>query len=112
MIPVVFANEDDCPALNEGGQLAVVRHEVEVNCSANAIPEELIADLAGLQIGDTIRISSIALADGVEPTITDRDFVIANLQAATISEPVETEEGEEGEAEAGEEASSGEESEE
>ncbi len=95
-IPVVFANEDDCPALNEGGQLAIVRHEVEVNCSANDIPEEFIADLTGLQIGDTIRISSITLPADVEPVITDRDFVIANLQAATIAEPVE-EEGEEGE---------------
>lgn len=105
MIPVVFANEEDCPALNEGGQLAINRHEVEVNCSANAIPEELVADLAGLQIGDTIRISSITLPDGVEPTITDRDFVIANLQAATIAEPVEAEEDEEGAEEAAEEES-------
>ena len=105
MIPVVFANEEDCPALNEGGQLAINRHEVEVNCSANAIPEELVADLAGLQIGDTIRISSISLPDGVEPTITDRDFVIANLQAATIAEPVEAEEDEEGAEEAAEEES-------
>lgn len=96
-IPVVFANEDDCPALNEGGQLAINRHEVEVNCSANDIPEEFVADLTGLQIGDTIRISNITLPEGVVPTITDRDFVIANLQAATIAEPVEDEEGEEGE---------------
>jgi len=96
-IPVVFANEDDCPALNEGGQLSIVRHEVEVHCSANDIPEEFVADLTGLHIGDTIRISSISLPDGVEPTITDRDFVIANLLGATIAEPVEGEdEGEEG----------------
>lgn len=90
MIPVVFTNEDDCPALKEGGQLSINRHEVEVHCSANDIPEELVADLTGLQIGDTIRISSINLPDGVVPAITDRDFVIANLQGATISEPVET----------------------
>ena len=93
-IPVVFVNEEECPALNEGGQLAINRHEVEVNCSASDIPEEIVADLTGLQIGDTIRISSITLPDGVEPTITDRDFVIANLQAATIAEPVETDEDE------------------
>lgn len=106
MIPVVFANEDDCPALNEGGQLAINRHEVEVNCSANDIPEEFVVDLTGLQIGDTIRMSSITLPDGVEPTITDRDFVVANLQAATIAEPVEEEEGEEGEEEAAEDEDS------
>jgi large subunit ribosomal protein L25 len=56
----------------------VVRHDVELSCPADAIPEELVFDLAGLDIGDTIRISNFTLPKGVEPTV-DRDFVIATV---------------------------------
>lgn len=102
-VPVTFINEDACPGLEQGGQLAIVRHEVELSCQADAIPGEITADLSGLEIGDTIRISSISLPEGVTPTITDRDFVIANI-GAKMAEPVETEEEELDEDEAAEEA--------
>ena len=80
-IPVEFINEDICPALKVGGVLNVVRHEVELNCPANNIPEKIVVDLDGLKIGDSIHISAIPLPDGVEPTITDRDFTVATLQS-------------------------------
>ena len=80
-VPVEFINEDLCPALKIGGVLNVVRHEIELNCPATDIPEKIIIDLDGLKIGDSIHISAIALPDGVEPTITDRDFTVATLQS-------------------------------
>ena len=80
-IGVEFINDDKCPGLRIGGVLNVVRHEVELNCPANAIPEKITVDLEGIKVGDSIHISAIELPDGVEPTITDRDFTVATLQS-------------------------------
>ena len=79
-IPVEFIGQDDCPALRKGGYLTVVRNEIELMVTAGDIPEKLTVDIGGLNIGDTITISDIALPEGAKPTI-DRDFVIANLAA-------------------------------
>ena len=107
---VEFINEEQSPGLKEGGVLNVVRHEVELRCSPESIPESLIADLSGLEIGDSLHISAITLPEGVELTITDRDFTIATIAAPTIFTEAEDEEGEEGdEAEGAAEAEDGEE---
>lgn len=100
-IHVDFENEDEAPGIKKGGVLTVVRPEVELNVTAGDIPERLVVDLTGKDIGDTITISQIALPEGAKPTI-DRDFVIANLSAPSglRSADNEDEDGEEGEAEA------------
>ena len=95
-IPVEFENEAESPGIKKGGVLTVVRPEVELRVTAGEIPEALTADLTGLEVGDTITISSIALPDGAKPTI-DRDFVIANISAPS---GLRSSEGEEGEGEA------------
>jgi large subunit ribosomal protein L25 len=96
-VPVEFINEDLCPALKIGGVLNVVRHEIELNCPATAIPEKIIIDLDDLKIGDSIHISAIELPEGVEPTITDRDFTVATLQSpgGGVKNEDEDEDGEE-----------------
>ncbi|MDO8409869.1 MAG: 50S ribosomal protein L25/general stress protein Ctc [Phenylobacterium sp.] len=81
-VPVHFINHEESPGLKRGGTLNVVRHDVELSCPADAIPEELIFDLTGLEIGDTIRISGFDLPKGVEATV-DRDFVIATLAGSS-----------------------------
>lgn len=99
-IQVTFTNEQESPGLKGGGVLNIVRHAVEVVCRAGAIPEEFVADLTGLEVGDSIHISDISLPEGVKPTITDRDFTIATIAAPTVA-PVEDDidaDGEEGEA--------------
>ena len=78
-IPVNFINEDTCPGLKAGGVLNVVRHTVEVNCPANSIPEGFEIDLLPFDVGDSINISSVAMPENVEPTITDRDFTVATI---------------------------------
>ncbi|WP_137136085.1 50S ribosomal protein L25/general stress protein Ctc [Rhizobium sp. FKY42] len=83
-VPVHFINEDKS-AIKTGGVLNIVRHEVELVCPANDIPEFLTADLTGLQLGDSIHISNIKLPKGVEPTI-DRDFTIASIVAPVAAE--------------------------
>ena len=103
-IPVEFINEEEAPGIKRGGVLTVVRPEVELVVTAGDIPEKLVADLAGLDIGDTITISSIDLPAGAKPTI-DRDFVIGNIQAPSglrSSDNEDDDDGEEG-AEAAEE---------
>ena len=104
-VEVVFENERECPGVRRGGVLNVVRHTVELSCLADSIPEFIAFDLTGLDIGDSIHISAIALPQGVSPTITDRDFTIATIAAPTLlpveEEEVEGEEGEEGELEEG-----------
>ena len=79
-IPVEFINEDAAPGIKRGGMLTVVRPEVELVVTAGDIPEKITVDLTGLQIGDTVTISSVDLPAGAKPTI-DRDFVIANIAA-------------------------------
>ena len=80
-IPVAFENEDASPGLDQGGVLNVVRHAVEVNAPANAIPESFSVDLTGVEQGDSINASAITLPANVEFTITDRDFTIATIAA-------------------------------
>jgi large subunit ribosomal protein L25 len=80
-IPVEFLNQDTCPGVKTGGVLTVVRNEVELEVLAGDIPEHITVDLAGVEIGDTISISSVTLPEGATPVITDRDFVIANVTA-------------------------------
>ena len=80
-IPVHFINEEKSPGLKVGGVLNIVRHEVEVHCPADAIPEFFNIDLSGKKIGDSIHISEVTLPKGVTPVITDRDFTIATIIA-------------------------------
>ena len=94
-VPVEFLNQDTCPGLKKGGVLNLVRREVELSCNANNIPDKLQFDLIKSEIGDSIKISNIALPDGVNPTITDRDFVVATVVPPTVeveTKPTEAEE--------------------
>ena len=94
-IPVKFINDVDCPGLKVGGVLNIVRRKVELKCPAENIPEEIIVDLKGLEIGTSIKISSVKLPENVTPTIVDRDFVIATVAAPTVmKEPEKPAEGE------------------
>jgi large subunit ribosomal protein L25 len=90
-VPVQFLNEDACPGLKRGGVLNVVRHQVELSCPADAIPERIMVDLTGLDIGDSVHISAVALPAGITPTISDRDFTIATIAGAAASRPEVTE---------------------
>ena len=83
-IPVKFINHPDSPGLKRGGVLNIVRRKVELKCPAENIPNEIIVDLAGTDIGTSIKISSVKLDANVMPTITDRDFVIATVASPTV----------------------------
>ncbi len=110
MVPVVFLNEEESPGLKRGGVLNVVRYEVELSCQADAIPQQIEIDLTGRDIGDSAHISEVKLPEGVQPTITDRDFTIATIAAPSVirDEAAEAAEAAEGEVPEGEEGPEGE----
>jgi large subunit ribosomal protein L25 len=78
-VPVRFVNEAVSPGLKRGGVLNIVRHEIEVTCPAEAIPDHFEFSLAGLDIGRSVHISAITLPEGVRPTIQNRDFTVATI---------------------------------
>ena len=102
-VPVQFINHEKSPGLKRGGVLNIVRRKVELRCPSEKIPENLVIDLDGVEIGESFKISSINLDSEVKPTIQGRDFVIATLAAPTVmkepEKPAEADaaaEGEEG----------------
>lgn len=119
MIPVYYEDEESCRGIKRGGVLNIVRHEVEVRCTPENIPEFITLSLEGLDIGDALRISDAGLSKDVQPTITDRDFVLVTIAAPTVVKDeaaeaqaeaeAEAAEGEEGEDEDGEDKDGGEE---
>jgi large subunit ribosomal protein L25 len=80
-IPVVFINEEKSPGLKKGGVLNVVRHELELVCPADQMPSEVVIDVTGREVGDSIHISDVTLPEGSTSAITDRDFTIATFVA-------------------------------
>ncbi len=98
-IPIRYVNEEASPGIKHGGVLNIVRHEVELNVSPEAIPEFIEVDLEGREMGDSIHISQVPLPTGVAPTIAHRDFTVATIaapssvkSAASEDEEVEGEE--------------------
>ena len=93
-VPVKFINHEESPGLKRGGVLNIVRRKIELQCPSEKIPEAIVIDLDGIEIGESFKISSIKLEEGVTPTIIGRDFVIATLAAPTVmkepEKPAET----------------------
>jgi large subunit ribosomal protein L25 len=82
-VPAIFVNQELSIGLRRGGILNIVRHGIELNCPVNGIPDHLTVSLEGLDIGDSVHISSVALPEGCRPIITDRDFTIASVAASS-----------------------------
>ena len=104
-VPVKFINHESSPGLKRGGVLNIVRRKVELKCPSEKIPENLVINLDGVDIGESFKISSISLDKEVTPTIQGRDFVIATLAAPTVMK--EPEKPAEAEAAEGEEVAEG-----
>lgn len=91
-VPVQMINEDASPGIKQGGVVNVVRHTIEVRARPDALPEQFVIDLTGLDVGDSVHISAITMPEGVAPTITDRDFTVITLAAPTVATAAEDEE--------------------
>lgn len=89
-IPVHFKNQETCPGVKAGGVLNIVSHTVALYCSADLIPDEVLVDLANLQIGQSVHLSNITLPQGVTPVSRD-DVTLCAITAKAKEEeaPVE-----------------------
>jgi large subunit ribosomal protein L25 len=85
-VPVNFVGHDKSPGLKRGGVLNIVRREIEVYCPVDAIPESIMANLEGLDIGGSLHISAVTLPAGVKTVIQNRDFTIATVAGAKAEE--------------------------
>ena len=83
-VPVRFINEDEAPGIKRGGVLNAVRHDLELVCDASQIPDDIVIDLTGYDIGDSIHISAVTLPEGSKSAIEDRDFTIATIVPPTV----------------------------
>ena len=88
-VPVRFVDEELSPGIKRGATINVVRHEIELVCDADNIPEEIVISLKGRDVPDSIHISSIVLPAGATPAITDRDFTIATIAAPSAMRSAE-----------------------
>ncbi|MGD9982080.1 MAG: 50S ribosomal protein L25/general stress protein Ctc [Hyphomonadaceae bacterium] len=89
-VVVHFKNHADSPGIKRGGALNIVRHTVRLKCKADKIPEEIVVDLTGLDIGDSVHISQVTLPEGARPVIRDRDFTIATIAGRKAEEETTT----------------------
>ena len=109
VIPVNFANEEDCIGIREdGGVVSKTIREIEIMCLAGNIPESIDINIENLHLGEAIRLTEISLPDGSEiPGLTeetDQMVVSINEPRAVEEDPEITEESEDGEVIDGEEA--------
>jgi len=81
-VPVHFQNQDDSPGLKRGGTLNIVLHEITLSVPADQIPEDVVHDLTGLDIGDTIRIGDLKLPASAQ-AVLDADTVVATVAGAS-----------------------------
>jgi large subunit ribosomal protein L25 len=100
LVPVMFINEDASPGLKRGGVLNVVRHELELICDNDKLPDDIQIDVTGFDVGDSIHISNVTLPKGSESKITDRDFTIATIVAPSALKSTEGDTTVDGEGEA------------
>lgn len=98
-VPVLFINQDASPGLKRGGVLNVVRHQLELVCEMAKIPDSIEIDVTGLEVGDSIHISTVVLPEGSVSAITDRDFTIATVVAPSALKRADGEASDDGEGE-------------
>lgn len=89
-IPVLFKNQEAAPGLKAGGVLNIVSHSVSLYCPADFIPDDIVVDLTGMQIGQNIHLSQIKLPDRVTAaTREDLTLCAITAQAKEEEAPVE-----------------------
>jgi large subunit ribosomal protein L25 len=105
-VAIHFAHQDEAPGLKRGGTLNVNLHSLTVSCPADSIPEEIVVDLTGREIGDTIRVADLKLPANATAAV-EAETVVASVAGALAEVAEEAAEGAEGEAEAGAQAEEG-----
>ena len=80
-VHVKFINEDASPGIKRGGVLNIVHHTLDLTVDADHIPEEIVVDLTGMDVGDSVHISSVKLPAGATDHSHEDDLTIATIVA-------------------------------
>lgn len=78
-VPLHFKNNETCPGMKRGGVLNVVSHTVKLDVPASMIPEEIVVDLAGADLGHIFHISDAKMPEGARPHNRAENFTIASI---------------------------------
>ncbi len=90
------ANYNGTPqGVRDGGVLEVILHEFRVKCVPSKIPESIEIDISHLEIGDSVHVSEVTMAEDVE-LLTDPGQTACLVSAPRVEEDPEEEELEEG----------------
>ena len=92
-VPVELLGVEDAPGVKEGGVLEHVTRELTVSSLPTAIPESIVADVSGMEIGDTLQLSALAAPEGSAFVAeeSDEEVTIATLSPPRIEEEPEPE---------------------
>jgi large subunit ribosomal protein L25 len=88
-VPVHTINVDICPGVKAGGALQVIRHELEITCRADAIPDQVEIDCAAFELDQIVHIEDINLPEGLE-VVHDVNFTILSIAAPKRAAETET----------------------
>ena len=91
-VSVQLMGGEDAPGVREGGVLSQPLREVTVEALPLEMPEHLLLDVSGMEIGGTLRISDLTAPEGAT-LLDDPEMVVATVTAPTkVVEPEPTEE--------------------
>ena len=95
-VPLHFLNEDSCLGVRQGG--GNVSHNmtsIEISCLPGDLPEYIEVDIEELDLGDSIHISGLKLAEGLSiPSLqqgADHDHVVVSVNAPKRAEELDEE---------------------
>lgn len=76
---------------NQGGVLEIVAHELEVRCLPRNLPKELLVDVSGLKIHESLHVSDLTAPEGVA-ILNPGDEVVVSCATAGKLESTESDE--------------------
>jgi len=80
-VAIHFVNQEASPGIKKGGVLNIVHHTLDMLCPANAIPEAIVVDLTGKEVGDSVHLSSLTLPKGTSVRTHEKDLTVATIAA-------------------------------
>ena len=92
MAPVTITGKSI--GVEEGGMVQIIRRELEVLCYPNKMPQEIVIDITGMNMGDSIHIEDIPVEEGTEFP-HDVNFTVLTILSARAIEEEEVDEEEE-----------------
>jgi len=88
VVPLELTGVDDAPGVRQGGVLEQITREVSVEALPTAIPEAIVHDVSGMQIGETVTLAALTAPDGVTLLGELEETVVATLSPPRLQTEV------------------------